>query len=161
MIGKFTPKLDTVDNSYGIYEWKNGPFLKAIKKGYSVVFDNISSVPLEVIKGLNALFEPKDTEEDYYFTIPQNASKFIKIHHDFLFIATSTLEQIENLPQSFLNRFIVINLEDQLEGASEKEEKEAIKYIIESENIELIKKEEIIEEIYSVYKEDKLNMSKP
>ena len=54
---------------------------------------------------------------------------------------------MENLSPAFLNRFSVINLEDQLEGASEKEEKDAINKIINSENINLSKKEEIINNI--------------
>ena len=121
----------------------------AVKYGYSGVFDNISPAPAKVIESLNALLDPKDTEEDYYFEIPQNTSEpRIKINHDFLFIATCTLEQMEKLSPSFLNRITVINLEDQFEGSSDKEEREAIKYIIESENITLKKKEEIIDEIY-------------
>ena len=47
---------------------------------------------------------------------------------------------MDKLSPAFLNRFTVINLEDQLEGASEKEEKEAISYIIKSENVDLKKK---------------------
>ncbi len=46
---------------------------------------------------------------------------------------------MENLSPSFLNGFTVINLDDQLEGASEKEEKEVIKYIIDSKNENLKK----------------------
>lgn len=58
-----------------------------------------------------------------------------------------------------MNRFTVINLEDQLDGVTEKEEKSAINYIIESQQIELSKKKELIDEIHTVYKENKLNMS--
>ena len=160
MIGKFTPKADTADSSSGIFEWKNGPLTLAVKYGYSGVFDNISSAPAKVIESLNALLDPKDTEEDYYFEIPQNTSEpRVKIHEDFLFIATCSLEKMENLSPAFLNRFTVINLEDQLEGASISEEKEAIRYIIESENIELTKINEIIEQIHTIYKEEKLIMS--
>ena len=85
--------------------------------------------------------DPKDTDKDYYFEIPQNVEEpMIRIHKDFLFVATCALSQMEKLSPAFLNRFTVINLEDQLEGATEKKEKEAINYIIESENIELTKK---------------------
>ena len=35
MIGKFTPKADSVDSSSGIFEWKNGPLTQAVKYGYS------------------------------------------------------------------------------------------------------------------------------
>ena len=59
---------------------------------------------------------------------------------------------MDKLSPAFLNRFTVINLEDQLEGASEKEEKEAISYIIKSENVDLNKRDdEIIKYIYITY----------
>ena len=74
MIGKFTPKADSPDSSSGIFEWKNGPLTLAVKNGYSGVFDNISLAPAKVIESLNALLDPKDTEEDYYFEIPQNTT---------------------------------------------------------------------------------------
>ena len=70
MIGKFTPKADAGDSSSGIFEWKNGPLTLAVKYGYSGVFDNISSAPAKVIESLNALLDPKDIEENYYFEIP-------------------------------------------------------------------------------------------
>ena len=160
MIGKFTPKSGATDSSSGIFEWRNGPLTLAIKNGYSGVFDNISYAPAKVIESLNALLDPKDTDEDYFFEIPQNASEpRIRIHKDFLFVATCTLSQMEKLSPAFLNRFTVINLEDQLEGATKNEEKEAIKYMIESENIELHKKEVIIDEIHKIYKENILNIS--
>lgn len=140
MIGKFTPKVDINDTS-SIFEWSNGPLTLAVKNGYSGIFDNISYAPAKVIESLNALLDPKDTQEDNFFEIPQNSSEpKIPIHPDFLFIATCTLDQIENLSPAFLNRFTVINLEDQLEGISEDEEKKAIEYILESENPNLNKK---------------------
>ena len=74
-------------------------------------------------------------------------------------MATCALSQIEKLFPAFLNRFKVINLDDQLKGVTEKEEKEAIKYIIESEKIELSKKNEIIDKIHNIYKGNKLSMS--
>lgn len=124
MIGKFTPKADTTDSSSGIFELRNWPLTLAVKYGYSRIFDNISSAPAKIIESLNAVLDPKDTEEYYYFEIPQNTSEpRIKINHDFLFIATCTLEQMEKLSPAFLNRFTVINLEDQFEHLIKKIEK--------------------------------------
>ena len=160
MIGKFTPKADISDSSSGIFEWRNGPLTLAVKDGYSGVVDNISSAPSKVIESLNALLDPKDTDEDYFFEIPQNTSEpRIRIHPDFLFVGTCTLDQMDKLSPAFLNRFTVINLEDQLEDATERQEKQTIEYIIDYENVELDKKDEIINEIYEIYKENKLNMS--
>ena len=160
MIGKYTPKTGGADSSSGIFEWRNGPLTLAIKNGYSGVFDNISCAPSKVIESLNALLDPKDTEEDYFFDIPQNVDEpKIRIHKNFLFIGTCILSQMEKLAPAFLNRFTVINLEDQLEDASENEEKNAIKYKIESEKIELNKKEEIIDIIHKIFKEYNLNIA--
>ena len=160
MIGKFTPKPDSYDSSSVIFEWMNGPLTLAVKNGYCGVFDNINFAPAKVIESLNALLEPKDMEEDYYFETPQNVYEpKVRIHPDFLFIATCTLEQMEKLSPAFLNRFIVINLDDQFKGATDKDEKEAIKKMIESEKIKLFQEEKIIDKIHTIYKENKLNMS--
>ena len=103
--------------------------------------------------------DPKDTDEDYYFEIPQNVEEpKIRIHKDFLFVATCALSQMEKLSPAFLNRFTV-NLDDQLERATEKEEKEAINYLIESENIELTKNKKLLVKSILSIKKNKLNMS--
>ena len=161
MIGKFTPKSDISDSSSGIFEWSNGPLTQAIKCGFSGVFDNINSAPAKVIESLNALLDPKDSDEENYFEIPQNYNEpKIRIHPDFLFIGTCVIEEMEKLSPAFLNRFSVINLEDQLDNLNDEiEMKTAIKYIIESEKIELNKIDDIIEQIYSIQKMNKLNMS--
>ena len=164
MIGKYFPKSDAVGSSSGIFEWRDGPLNLAVKNGYAGVFDNISFAQAKVIESLNALLDPKDNEEDNYFEIPQNISEpKIKINEDFLFIATSSLEEMEKLSSAFLNRFTVINLEDQLENANEEDEKEAIKFLIESEisdeKTSIYNKEKIIQEIHRIYKERHLNMS--
>ncbi len=161
MIGKFTPKSDISDSSSGIFEWSNGPLTQAIKYGFSGIFDNINSAPAKVIESLNALLDPKDSDEDNYFEIPQNYNEpRIRIHHDFLFIGTCVIEEMEKLSPAFLNRFTVINLEDQLEKAKDENEvKKAIKSIIDSEKVDFRRTDEIIEQIYSIQKVDKLNMS--
>ena len=53
----------------------------------------------------------------------------------------------------------MIYLEDQLEGATEDEEKEAIKYIIDSEKNNIFYKDELIQEIHLIYREKKLNIA--
>ena len=61
---------------------------------------------------------------------------------------------MENLSHAFLNRFTVINLDAQLEGVSEKEEKEVIKYIIDFKNEYIKKKIKIIYKIHLIYKNE-------
>ena len=86
---------------------------------------NIILTPAKVIESLNSLLTPKDTEEDYYFEIPQNIYE-PRVKKDFLFIGTCVLEKMENLSPAFLNSFTVINLDDQLEGASKKKKKKQL-----------------------------------
>ena len=161
MIGKYTPKSDAFDSTSGIFEWRDGPLTLAVKEGYSGVFDNISSAQAKVIESLNNLLDLKDTEEDYYFEIPQNTSEpRIKIHKDFFFVANCTLDQMDKLSPAFLNRFTVINLDDQLNGLSEEQEKEVIKHIMESEAYEFDENDdEFIKSFHNIYKENNLNMS--
>ena len=159
LVGKNTPNSD-IEKSAGLFEWKDGPLTLAVKSGYSGVFDNIYSAPTKVIESLNSLLEPRDTEEDYKFEIRQNIKEpEIVVHKNFLFIATCPLSKINDLSPALLNRFTIINLEDQLENATIEEEKEAIKFIIESENIILKKKDELIDKIHTIYKEMSLNMA--
>ena len=158
MIGKFIPKGDISDSTSGIFEWRNGPLTMAVKEGYSGVFDNINLAPAKIIESLNGLLDLKDTNEDYYFEIPQNIYEpKIKIHKDFLFVATCSIDQIDKLSPAFLNRFTVINLDDQLAEASEDQEKEAIKCLMGSESSD--KNNEIIQYVHKIYKENNLNMS--
>ena len=91
-----------------------------VKYGYCGVFEFC-------FKSLNGFLDPKNTEELLW-----NCAKYrVKIHPDFLFVSNCSLEQNENLSPGFLNRFTVINLEDQLKWAWEKEEMPTIKYTIE------------------------------
>ena len=157
MIGKNTPNSE-MEKSTGLFEWKDGPLTLAVKYGYLGLFVNINSAPTKVIESLNSLLEPKDSEKDYKFEIRQNTKESeIAIHKNFLFIATCPLSKINDLSPALLNRFTIINLEDQLENATIEEE--AIKCIIESENIIIKKKDEIIDKIHTIYKEMSLNMA--
>ena len=67
LLGKYVPSPQTSEKS-NIMNWEDGPLTKAIKEGYSGVFTNISSAQTKVAERLNGLFDPKDTEEDYFST---------------------------------------------------------------------------------------------
>ena len=158
LIGKYTPKGES--SSSGIIEWIDGPITKAVKYGFSGVFDNISACPSKTIESINGLFDPKDTEEEQFFEIPQNTKEpKIEINEDFFFIGTCFLEDMDKLSPAFLNRFCVINLDDQLEGISEESEKSAINYIIKSISDDFQHNEKLINEIHSIFKEKKLKIS--
>ena len=115
--------------------WEDGPLTKAIKEGYSGVFTNISSAQTKVAERLNGLFDPKDREEDYFFDLSQNAENpIIPINKNFLFVSTCNTDKLKNLSPALLNRFMVINLSNQLEDLTSDDIKKLIKIILENEN---------------------------
>ena len=115
--------------------WEDGPLTKAIKEGYSGVFTNISSAQTKVAERLNGLFDPKDREEDYFFDLSQNAENpIIPINKNFLFVSTCNTDKLKNLSLALLNRFMVINLSNQLEDLTSDDIKKLIKIILENEN---------------------------
>ena len=159
LVGKNIPNSE-MENSSGLFEWKDGPVTLEVKNGYLGLFDGINAAPTKVIESLNSLLEPKDSEKDYKFEIRQNIKEpEVEINKNFLFIATCPLSKINNLSPALLNRLTIINIEDQLENETIEKEKEAIKCIIESENIILKKKDEIIDKIHTIYKKKSLNMA--
>ena len=107
---------------------------KAIKEGYSEVFTNISSAQTKIAERLNGLFNPKDIEEDYKFDLSENAENpVIPINKNFLFVSTCNTDKLKELSPAFLNRFMVINLSDQLEIMKNNDILELIKIILENE----------------------------
>ena len=163
LLGRYIPSPQT-DEKSNIMFWEDGPLTKAIKEGYSGVFTNISSAQTKVAERLNGLFDPKDTEEDYKFDLSENAENpDIKIHKNFLFISTCNIDKLRELSPALLNRFMVINVSDQLEGLSDEEIYRLIKIILEneySERDDIILDSEIINLILEKYRANKYSMSK-
>ena len=112
---------------------------------------------------MNGLFDPKDTEEDYKFDLSENAENpIIPINKNFLFVSTCNTDKLKELSPALLNRFMVINLSDQLENLKNNDILELIKIILENEYEELhisIDKE-IIELIFEKYRKYNFSMSK-
>ena len=115
--------------------WEDGrPLTKAIKNGYSGVFTNISSAQTKVTERLNGLFDPKDTEEDYFFDLSENSENpKIQINKIFFFVGTCNIDKLKGLSPALLNRFMVINISDQLEDLKEDEIRKLIKVILEND----------------------------
>jgi len=88
---------------------------KAVYKGYCVILDSINEAPSRVIERLNCLLDKKNNDEESYFDVPENPENpSIKINENFRIICTSNFEKINQISPSFINRFEVIVLEDQL-----------------------------------------------
>ena len=162
LLGRYVPSPQTEEKS-NIMNWEDGPLTKAIKEGYSGVFTNISSAQTKVAERLNGLFDPKDTEEDYKFDLSENAENpIIPINKNFLFVSTCNTDKLKELSPALLNRFMVINLSDQLENLKNTDIIELIKIILENEYEELhisIDKE-IINLIFEKYRKYNYSMSK-
>ena len=149
IIGKYIPKVDKTNLKSNIVEWRDGPLNLAMKNGYLGVFDNIGNAQEKVIECLYPILDSNNNI----------AESYIKTNKDFLFIGTCYIEQMEKLPPAFLNRVTIINLDNQLEDASEEEVKEAIKCIIDLQNVKFIQYKVIVEIIYKIYKIKNLNIS--
>jgi len=155
LLGRYVPSPQT-DEKSNIMNWEDGPLSKAIKEGYSGVFSNISSAQAKVAERLNRLFDQKVIEEDYFFD-PINP-----INKNFLFVSTCNTDKLKDLSPELLNRFMVINLSNQLENLKNNEILELIKIILENEyeGQEIIIDKEIINLIFEKYKKSYYSTSK-
>ena len=144
-----------------IMSWKDGPLTEAITNGNSCVFTNISSAQTKVAERLNGLFDPKESDQDYKFDLYENSEKKqINIHKDFHFISTCNVNKLKYLSPALLNRMMVINIADQLEGLKEKEFLELIKIMLENEYKEENIDKNLINLIYEKQKEKNYTISK-
>ena len=162
LLGRYVPSPQTEEKS-NIMNWEDGPLTKAIKEGYSGVFTNISSAQTKVAERLNGLFDPKDTEDDYFFDLSENAENpIIPINKNFLFVATCNTDKLKELSPALLNRFMVINLSDQLENLKNNDILELIKIILENEygELHITIDMEIINLIFEKYRKYNYSMSK-
>ena len=163
LLGRYIPSPQT-DEKSNIMFWEDGPLTKAIKEGYSGVFTNISSAQTKVAERLNGLFDPKDIEEDYEFDLSENAENpKIKINKNFLFVSTCNIDKLRELSPALLNRFMVINVSDQLKDLNLDQISELIKIILENEYAgkkDIIIDNQIINLILEKYKNNKYSMSK-
>ena len=160
LLGKYIPNSQ-IDSGAQLIEWKDGPLTNGIKNGFSGVFINIDVAQSKVIERLNPIIEPKEFDEVKYMNLQENANinQQIEIHKDFHFIGTCDSYYLDKLSPAFLNRLIVINIENQLEDLNNNEISEFIKIIIESEKIKIEFEKLLISKILQIYKKNKPNLS--
>ncbi|XP_076077814.1 midasin-like isoform X3 [Mytilus galloprovincialis] len=94
----------------GVFAWRDGPLLQALKAGHWIVLDELNLASQSVLEGLNACL---DHRAEVY--IPE-LSKTFHIQHEKtrLFACQNPLNQgggRKGLPRSFLNRFTQVYVE--------------------------------------------------
>ena len=131
LIGRQSPTNNT-EPGEELIEWKNGFLSKAVENGGIVVLDALDQATITVTERLNGLLDQKyDDTEKAKFYIPENPKKpEILINPNFRLICTTDISNINHMSPSFVNRFDIIVLEDQLECLSEDEKKELIKFLL-------------------------------
>ena len=99
-----------------ILKFKEGFLIKAIKRGRSIIFDQINEAPSTVYERLNGLLDKKYNDEDNTFPVPEYSEKTIfKIKKNFRIICTCNNSKLKNISPAFLSRFDIVYLEDQLD----------------------------------------------
>ena len=113
------PKNDKRENNE-ILKFIPGFLVDAIEKGKTVVLDCINEANATVCERLNGLLDKKNNMSEEYFELPENAQKMrIPIHKNFRMICTCNINNLKDMSPSFVNRFDVIVLENQLEKLSD------------------------------------------
>ena len=98
-------------------QFRPGFLYDAIKEGYCVVLDSIDEAPSIVIERINGLLDKKNNDKENIFEVPEESSDSkIEIEKHFRIICTTTFSKLNQISPSFVNRFEVIALEDQLKG---------------------------------------------
>lgn len=110
LIGNY--QINSNEKTLPKLEWKNGFLIDAIIKGRCVVLVGIDRAPSTVIERINCLFDiPYSTIERKFFIPEKGLNEFVVISPNFRIIATTN--KIEDLSPAFLNRFKLIELENQ------------------------------------------------
>uniref|UniRef100_A0A8D8RCU5 Midasin n=1 Tax=Cacopsylla melanoneura TaxID=428564 RepID=A0A8D8RCU5_9HEMI len=87
----------------GTFEWKDGPFLKALKDEHWILLDELNLASQSVLEGLNAVLDHRGE-----LFIPEIGRSFLVKPGTRLFATQNPLSQgssRKGLPKSFLNRF--------------------------------------------------------
>ena len=106
-------------------KWKNGFLLEAIEKGGVVILDDINQATNSVRERIKELFNEKYFNiENQKFNVPENdQNPEINIHCKFVLICILDINEISKMFSSFLNRFDIILLEEQMKCFTDIEKK--------------------------------------
>ncbi|XP_069167675.1 LOW QUALITY PROTEIN: midasin-like [Procambarus clarkii] len=94
----------------GMFAWRDGPLLQALKHGSWVVFDELNLASQSVLEGLNACFDHRGE-----VFVPELGKTFHVEHHSTKVFACQNPQHEggarKGLPKSFLNRFTQVHIE--------------------------------------------------
>ena len=112
---KEMPKDDNINSK--VLKFKPGYLVDAIENGKVMIFDEINEVSKSILGRLNILLDKRyNGNKEEFFYLPEDSEKMKTLIHDnFRIICTCKLKNIKKLPLSFINRFDVILLENQIE----------------------------------------------
>ena len=105
----FGADLPCEDNSSSLFEWRDGPFLDAMQKGYWVLLDELNLASQSVLEGLNACFDHRET-----VFVPELGRSFRQAPNFRVFACQNPFSQgggRKALPKSFINRFVKITIQ--------------------------------------------------
>ena len=108
------PKDDNINSK--VLQFNPGYLVDAIENGKVMIFDEINEVSKSILRRLNILLDKRyyGNKEEYFY-LPEDSEKMrILIHDNFRIICTCKLRNIKQLSPSFINRFDIILLENQI-----------------------------------------------
>ena len=116
LIGRQKP-VDDLNNPVGeLIRWENGFVVDGLIKGKCIILDRLEKAQPTVTERLNNLLDVNYIHDTEFFSIPENPEfkEGIKINQNFRIIATVDEEGLIKMSPAFINRFIIVYLDDQL-----------------------------------------------
>ena len=150
-----TNKVEDSEAIENNVERKEGFLIKVIRNGNIVKLDNLHRANSIIIERLNELSDSRDN-----FYLRENPlENIIEINDKFRIIGIPTRNLISKMSPALLNRFDIINLENQLGHINEVEFNDLVKKFLENENNDLSK--DIVNEMFpSLGDENEFNKNK-
>ncbi|CAD5111280.1 DgyrCDS602 [Dimorphilus gyrociliatus] len=91
----------------GLFEWRDGPILKALKNGHWIILDELNLASQSVLEGLNAILDHRGEvfipELNRTFHVSKRKTRLFGCQNPYVQGAGR-----KGLPQSFLNRFVKV-----------------------------------------------------
>jgi len=112
--------------------WNNGPLIQSMIDGRPVIIDHIEMIPSHIIEGLNGLLDSLNSFDGekiaQFYELPHN--DLFCINRNFRIIANACVEEIHNLSPALLDRFTIIDLDDQFSSFEKDELKSVVNRLI-------------------------------
>ena len=120
LIGNQYPSLNlsSDEDSQQLMKWEDGFLTLAITRGKCCILDDIEEAPATITERLNGLLDKKlDIEKERIFEIPECPHRRqVNINKNFRLICVCNYNNLSKMTPSFLNRFDIITLEDQIKS---------------------------------------------